>query len=191
MTGRDRTIIGRRACTLALTAGIYLCSYAAARSSDVNVAETGSTLIHPLFKAWIAEYAKIDPVLHLSAGATGSGEGIAQTISKQVQIGTWDAYMTDNQAMANPHILNIPLAISAQTVQVNFPNFRAGTLKLNGPVLAGIYSGKIHEWGEPPIAEMNQGTRFHARKPGWEVPATEYRHYHRGGRCPYATHAAR
>lgn len=160
MTGRGRTIVGLSGCTLALVVGISLFSYAAARSTDVHVAETGSTLIYPLFKAWIAEYAKVDPSLHLSAGATGSGQGIAQTIAKQVQIGTSDAYMSDNDAMANPHILNIPLAISAQTVQVNIPEFHGGTLKLSGPVLADIYSGKLHEWDERPITDINQGTHL-------------------------------
>jgi len=158
VTARDTRIVRRTGWTFALAAGISLFSYAAARSTDVNVAETGSTLIYPLFKAWIDGYAKVDPSLHLTAGATGSGEGIAQTISKQVQIGTSDAYMTDNQAMANPHVLNIPLAISAQTVQVNFRDSHGATLKLSGPVLAGIYSGKIREWDEQPIAAMNQGT---------------------------------
>jgi ABC-type phosphate transport system substrate-binding protein len=102
VTARDTRIIRRTGLTLAVVAGISLFSFAGARSTDVNVAETGSTLIYPLFKAWIDGYAKVDPSLHLTAGATGSGEGIAQTISKQVQIGTSDAYMTDNQAMANP-----------------------------------------------------------------------------------------
>jgi phosphate transport system substrate-binding protein len=158
MNARNTRIVRRTGSTFALAAAVSLFSYGAARSTDVSVAETGSTLIYPLFKAWIDGYAKVDPSLHLTAGATGSGEGIAQTISKQVQIGTSDAYMTDNQAMANPHILNIPLAISAQTVQVNFPDSHGATLKLSGPVLAGIYSGKIREWDEQPIAAMNQGT---------------------------------
>jgi phosphate transport system substrate-binding protein len=160
MIRRGIKILGRSGCALALAAGISLFSYTVARSADVNIAETGSTLIFPLFKAWIAEYAKVDPSLHLTAGATGSGEGIAQTISKQVQIGTSDAYMTDNQAMANPHILNIPLAISAQTVQVNFPDLRGGSLKLSGPVLAGIYTGKIRSWDDQPIAQINPGVHL-------------------------------
>jgi phosphate transport system substrate-binding protein len=46
--------------------------------------------------------------------------------------------------MANPHVhvLNIPLAISAQTVEVNLPELRGMSPKLSGPV-PGIYSGKI------------------------------------------------
>ena len=143
--------------TIALTAGLALVSIAAAGASDLTIAETGSTLIFPLFKSWVTAYAKVDPDLHMTVGATGSEAGIDQAIAKQVQIGTSDAYMSDNQAMANPHILNIPLAISAQTVVANLPELRGATLKLSGPVLAGIYAGKIREWDAPPIAAINQG----------------------------------
>jgi phosphate transport system substrate-binding protein len=62
--------------------------------------------------------------------------------------------------MANPHILNIPLAISAQTVNANLPEMRGSTLKLSGPVLAGIYSGKIREWDAQPIADLNHGVHL-------------------------------
>jgi phosphate transport system substrate-binding protein len=139
-----------------LAAGVATLSIAAARSAEVNITETGSTLFYPLFTAWIAAYAKIDPNLRMTAAATGSGNGIAQAIARQVQIGASDAYMSDNQAMANEHILNIPLAISAQTVETNLPELHGKALKLSGPVLAGIYAGKVSDWDAEPIAELNR-----------------------------------
>jgi phosphate transport system substrate-binding protein len=143
-----------------LTAGLVLISFAAAQPAPLTITETGSTLIFPLFKTWVAAYATVDPNLHMTVGATGSGAGIAQAIAKQVQIGTSDAYMSDTQAMANPQILNIPLAISAQTVDVNLPELRGAPLKLTGPVLAGIYSGKIRTWDAPEIAAINRGVNL-------------------------------
>jgi phosphate transport system substrate-binding protein len=59
--------------------------------------------------------------------------------------------------MAHPHILNIPIAISAQLVEANLPELRGRALKLSGPVLAGIYSGKIRTWDAEPIADLNRG----------------------------------
>jgi phosphate transport system substrate-binding protein len=140
--------------------GLVLLSFAVAHSAVLTVTETGSTLIFPLFKAWAAAYARIDPDVLVTVGATGSGTGISQTIAKQVQIGTSDAYMSDTEVMANPHILNIPLAISAQTVVTNVPELRGTTLKLSGPVLAGIYTGTIREWDAAPIAALNHGVRL-------------------------------
>jgi phosphate transport system substrate-binding protein len=158
MSGCRTSTLGRALCILALAVALAALSLATAQS--VTIAETGSTLIYPLFNAWIAAYSKIDPNVHMTAGATGSGAGIAQAIAKQVQIGISDAYMSDNQAMANPHILNIPLAISAQTVEANLPELRGSTLKLSGPVLVDIYSGKIRDWDAQPIADMNRGVQL-------------------------------
>jgi phosphate transport system substrate-binding protein len=141
-----------------LISGVALLSLLA--SATVNVTETGSTLIFPLFKAWVSAYAKVEPGAQITATATDSGTGISQTIAKQVQIGTSDAYMSDKVAMANPHILNIPLAISAQTVDANLPELKGSTLKLSGPILAGIYSGTIRSWDDEPIAAINPGVHL-------------------------------
>jgi phosphate transport system substrate-binding protein len=156
---RSRRIIYRCA-GIALALAVPIAGLSLAAAQSLTVSETGSTLIFPLFSAWIAAYQKVDPNLHMTAGATGSGAGIAQAISKQVQIGTSDAYMTDNQAMANPHILNIPLAISAQTVTVNLPEWKGHALKLSGPVLVGIYSGKVSDWDDSQITSLNSGVRL-------------------------------
>lgn len=154
-----RMIIRNIECIAALVGGVTIFS-APLQSAAVTVAETGSTLIYPVFKAWIEAYSKVAPNLAITANATNSGTGIAQAITKQVQIGTSDAYMSDNQVMANPQILNIPLAISAQTVEVNLPELRQSTLKLSGPVLAEIYSGSVRDWDAAPIADLNRGVRL-------------------------------
>jgi phosphate transport system substrate-binding protein len=159
MIGRRTSMVRATGRAAVLTAGIILATFAA-HSASLTIAETGSTLILPLFQAWVSGYTKVDPDLHLTVGATGSEAGITQAVANQVQIGTSDAYMSDNQAMAHPHILNIPLAISAQTVVANLPELRGATLKLSGPVLAGIYAGTIRDWDAPRIAAINQGARL-------------------------------
>jgi phosphate transport system substrate-binding protein len=143
-----------------LAAGLGLVSLGVAYAAAQTLSETGSTLAYPLFKAWIAEYAKVDPAVQISASATGSGAGIEQAADGRVRIGMSDAYMSDTQAMASPHILNIPLAISAQIVAANLPELHGARLKLSGPVLAGIYSGSIRDWDAAPIATLNRGLRL-------------------------------
>jgi phosphate transport system substrate-binding protein len=139
---------------------IAALSLAAGHSAAQSLAETGSTLIYPVFQAWVGAYAKIEPAVHITAGSTGSESGINQAIAGRVQIGTSDAYMSDTQVQANPNILNIPLAISAQLVVANLPELSGSTLKLSGPVLADIYSGKIREWDAKPIAALNGGVHL-------------------------------
>ena len=60
----------------------------------------------------------------------------------------------------NPLIINVPMAISAQTVNYNIPDLNGRNLKLDGPTLAGIYSGKIRSWDDPAIAAMNTGVNL-------------------------------
>jgi phosphate transport system substrate-binding protein len=160
MGSRIIGLVGRARNAAVLTAGLILISFAAAQTAPISINETGSTLIFPLFQTWVAAYANVDPGLHMTVGATGSGAGITQAIAGQVQIGTSDAYMSDDQKMAHPDILNIPLAISAQTVDANLPELRGAALKLSGPVLADIYTGKIRTWDAAPIAALNSGVRL-------------------------------
>ncbi len=126
-------------------------------AEDITLTETGSTLIHPLFDTWVAAYTKAHPGVQITTGATGSGAGIEQAIAGKVQIGASDAYMSDIEARQHPGILNIPLAISAQTVNYNLPGLEGTNLKLDGPTLAGIYSGEITQWDAKPIAVLNPG----------------------------------
>jgi phosphate transport system substrate-binding protein len=129
-----------------------------ARAGDITLTETGSTLINPLFKVWAAEYTKAHSGVTISPAATNSVAGVEQAISGAVRIGASDAYMSDGEVEQNPLIINVPMAISAQTVNYNIPGLNQQTLKLSGPVLAGIYAGKIHAWDDPAIAALNPGT---------------------------------
>ena len=132
------------------------CAFAA----QVTLAETGSTLVYPVFRVWAAEYPKTHPGVAITAAATGSGAGVDQAITGAAQIGASDAYMSDTQVRDNPLIINVPMAISAQTVNFNIPDLNGQNLKLDGATLAGIYSGKIQSWDDPAIAAMNAGVKL-------------------------------
>jgi phosphate transport system substrate-binding protein len=131
-----------------------------ARAANVTLSEAGSTLLYPLFKLWIPEYARVAPDVTITAAGNGSGAGIAAAISGDARIGASDAYMSDEQAQQNRGILNIPVAISAQTVNYNIPGLNGARLQLDGPTLAGIYSGKITMWDAPSITKLNPGVQL-------------------------------
>jgi phosphate transport system substrate-binding protein len=128
-----------------------------ARADDVTLTETGSTLIYPLFKVWAAEYMKSHPGVTISSASTGSGAGLEQAISGAVRIGGSDAYMSDAEIERSPFIINVPMAISALAVNYNVPGLNEQNLKLSGPILVEIYTGKIRTWDDPTIAELNPG----------------------------------
>ena len=126
----------------------------------VSLLETGSTLLYPLFKKWVPAYEAAHPEVTITPAGTGSGTGISQAIAGRVQIGASDAYMSGAQVAANPDMLNIPLAISAQIIAYNVPSLNNLHLKLSGPILAGIYTGHIVYWDDPPIRAANPGVNL-------------------------------
>jgi phosphate transport system substrate-binding protein len=128
-----------------------------ASAASVQLRETGSTLLLPLFSLWIPDYVAANPDVTIPTAATGSGAGIDAALSGTAEIGASDAYMSDRQAEQNPQIVNIPLAIAAQTINYNVPEVGGSQLKLDGPTIAGIYSGKIREWDAEPIKALNPG----------------------------------
>lgn len=159
MQDDTRTMLRRRTVLLGsiggAAAGTFSLDRRKAYAGEVSLVETGSTLLYPLLNLWVPKYTAMHPGVRITTQGTGSGTGIAQTIAGMVQIGASDAYMSDAQMKRNPDILNIPLAISAQTVNYNLPGLNEAHLKLSGPVLAGIYSGRITRWNDRAIGVLN------------------------------------
>jgi phosphate transport system substrate-binding protein len=153
--------IGRAAlAVLALIAALMAIPPATSASVGVTLQETGSSLIFPLFRVWLPAFAKEHPGVRIVTNSTGSAVGVTQAMAGRVQIGTSDAFMTDAQLRGNPNIMNIPLAISAQTINYNLPGLNRAGLHLDGPVLAGIYSGSIRYWDAPEIAQLNPSLKL-------------------------------
>jgi phosphate transport system substrate-binding protein len=132
-------------------------SAAPASAADIVLNETGSSLLYPLFALWVPDYTAAKPDVKINIAATNSGEGIKSAVAGTVQIGTSDAYMSDEEAERNRQIISVPLAISAQTVNYNIPGLGEAALKIDGPILAGIYSGRIRQWDDPAIVALNPG----------------------------------
>jgi phosphate transport system substrate-binding protein len=127
---------------------------------EVPLVESGSSLLYPLFNLWVEGYTAVNSAANITTTSTGSGAGIAQAIKGLINIGASDAYMSDALVKANPTMLSIPLAISAQEINYNLPG--VSKLNLSGPILAGIYTGKITQWNDPMIAAANPGVSLPA-----------------------------
>jgi phosphate transport system substrate-binding protein len=152
----------RPLCTVLTVACIGLAISAPNRGSaaDIAITETGSTLLQPLFDIWVADYTKTHSGVTISVAGTGSEAGMAQASAGAVQIGASDAYMSDMQVRRAPDVMNIPMAIAAQTINYNLPGVNTPNLKLDGPTIAGIYTGAIRNWDAPQIAAMNPGVKL-------------------------------
>jgi phosphate transport system substrate-binding protein len=122
----------------------------------------GSTLVAPLLSQWSNDYAKKTGVT-ITYGAIGSGGGIAQITARTVDFGASDAPFSPDQAGACKGCLQVPWALAATLVSYHLAGAPA-QLKLSGPVLAGIYLGKIARWNDPQIAALNPGAKLPATK---------------------------
>ncbi len=142
---------------LSLVAIIGLAGSAAAGS--VQITETGSSLLYPLFQEWAPAYQQKTGV-QITPQSTGSGTGISDAENATVNIGASDAYVSTALEAQHPNLLNIPLAVSAQQVMYNLPGLNKRHLKLNGPVLAGIYDGQIKNWNDAAIRKLNPGVKL-------------------------------
>jgi phosphate transport system substrate-binding protein len=129
----------------------------------------GATFPYPLYSKWFDEYAKLDPSVRFNYQSIGSGGGQKQILAQTVDFGASDGPMSDeNLAKAPSKLLHIPTVAGAVVVTYNLPN--SPTLKLDGPVIADIFLGKITSWNDPRIAALN---------PGMKLPSTDMVVVHR------------
>lgn len=135
---------------------------ASAAPQTVSLSESGSSLLYPLFNGyWVPAYHNLRSFVQISSASTGSGTGISEAIAGTVNIGASDAYLSDTQMQQTPGIVNIPLAISSQTIMYNLPGMSTKKhLKLTGNVLAEIYSGKVKYWNDKAITSLNKGVKL-------------------------------
>ncbi|GLE51933.1 phosphate ABC transporter substrate-binding protein PstS [Mycobacterium montefiorense] len=127
--------------------------------SQVELSETGSTLLYPLFSEWGPAYHQKFPNVTVTTQGSGSGAGISQAATGAVNIGASDAYLSAGDMAAHRGLMNIALAISAQQVNYNLPGVHQH-LRLNGKVLAAMYRGTIKTWHDPQIAAINPGLQL-------------------------------
>jgi phosphate transport system substrate-binding protein len=118
--------------------------------------------VAPLLSQWSNDYGKKTGVT-ITYGAIGSGGGIAQITARTVDFGASDAPFTPDQEAACKGCLQVPWALAATLVSYNVKGAPT-KLKLSGPVLAGIYLGKVTRWNDLAIAALNQGAQLPATK---------------------------
>ncbi len=144
---------------------------AAASSSSGGSATlngAGSTLAAPIYQQWASNLK--GQGLTVNYNPVGSGAGIADLQTATVNFAGSDPSLkpADVKGMKGP-ALQFPVAFGAITVSYNLPGVKSG-LKLDGPTIAGIFSGKIKTWNDPAIKALN---------PGLSLPSTAITVVHR------------
>ncbi|HEV2393424.1 MAG TPA: phosphate ABC transporter substrate-binding protein PstS [Verrucomicrobiae bacterium] len=137
---------------MVLAAGL-VCGQPGARA-QMLINGAGATFPNPLYSKWFDEYVKVDPSVRFNYQSIGSGGGQKQILEQTVDFGASDGPMSDeNLAKAPGKILHIPTVAGAVVVTYNLPG--QPTLKLDGPLIADIFQGKITTWKDPRIKSLN------------------------------------
>jgi phosphate transport system substrate-binding protein len=120
----------------------------------------GASFPNPIYSKWFSEYNKLHPDVQFNYQSLGSGAGIRQVVSGTVDFGASDGPMTDEQLKeAKTKILHIPTVLGAVVPAYNVAGV-SGDVKFTPEVLAGIFLGKIQNWNDPALAQVNPGVKF-------------------------------
>jgi phosphate transport system substrate-binding protein len=133
-------------------AAVMVMATGVASASAAGLTGAGSTLVAPLMANWINGF-EIKEGIPVKYGAVGSGAGIAQITARTVDFGASDAPLTPQQAAACNGCVQVPWALSATGLGFNIPGVKK--LNLTGKLLAGIYFGKVTNWNDPKIKQIN------------------------------------
>ena len=137
-----------------LTATLMLPALAA------DMTGAGSTFVYPVAAKWAEAYKQISGN-GLNYQSIGSGAGIKQIKAKTVDFGASDMPLSAEE-LDKEGLVQFPVVMGGVVAVVNLDGVAPGQLKLNGPVLANIYLGKITKWNDAAITALNPGLKLPA-----------------------------
>ncbi len=143
--------LNRTLCSMGLAASLLTAGSAFA----TDITGAGATFPYPVYAKW-AEAYKAQTNVGLNYQSIGSGGGIKQIQAKTVDFGASDKPLKPED-LAKDDLMQFPTVMGGVVPVINVEGIEAGKLKLDGPVLADIYLGKITKWNDPAIAALNKG----------------------------------
>jgi phosphate ABC transporter phosphate-binding protein len=132
------------------------------RTEALNVG--GSSGVFFIMDKWKSTYKK-DKGLKVVYSSSGSGGGVKKTIDKSYQIGFSSAPLAEDerkQAKAKGgDMVQIPVVFVAVAPIYNVKELNdKPPLRFTGEVLADIFLGKITEWNDPALKEINADVKL-------------------------------
>ena len=141
-----------------IAAAAFACGLSQAVAADITGA--GATFPYPIYAKWAEAYKKATGV-GMNYQSIGSGGGIAQIKAKTVDFGASDMPLKAED-LAQSGLVQFPAIIGGVVPIVNLEGIAPGQLRFTGPVLADIYLGKIKNWNDKAIADLNPGVKLPA-----------------------------
>jgi phosphate transport system substrate-binding protein len=122
---------------------------------------SGSTFQLTFQQEAISNFKSVQPNMTVNYGGGGSGKGRTDLASNVVQYAGSDTAPVPSDEVAGfkgKTVLYFPVIVGPITVSYNLSGVSG--LKLDGPVIAGLFDGSIKTWNDPKIAALNPGTKL-------------------------------
>ncbi len=134
---------------------IAIVAMAACNSKDsAKISGAGATFPAPFYNIVFKNFTE-DTGNDVTYGGIGSGGGIRSLKDKTVDFGATDVYLSDEELKdMGADIVHVPTALGAVVMSYNLPGVKG--LKLTAEIVTDIYLGKISNWNDPKIKEINQ-----------------------------------
>ena len=130
-------------------------------SFTVNSAEitgAGATFPYPIYAKWAEAYNKSTGNT-LNYQSIGSSGGIRQINNKTVSFGASDAPVK-GEDLEKLGQVQFPAIIGGTVPVINLDGFKAGELRITGPVMAEVFMGNITKWNDPKLQALNPGKKL-------------------------------
>ncbi len=146
------------ACSSSSSSGGGSSSGSSSLSGTLNA--SGSTLQLVYQQAAIQAYKSVQPNVTVNYGGGGSGKGRTDLASGVVQFAGSDSPIPSDEVanFKGKTVLYYPILISPITVSYNLSG--VSSLKLDAPVIADIFQGKITKWNDSAIKSINPGANL-------------------------------
>ena len=140
---------------LKTVAAAALATVAMGSALAADITGAGATFPFPIYAKW-AEAYKAATGTGLNYQSIGSSGGLRQIRAKTVAFGASDAPVPGAD-LDKDGMVQFPAIIGGTVPVFNLEGFKAGELRVTGPVLAEMFMGKISKWNDPKLAALNPG----------------------------------
>ena len=127
----------------------------AQQGNATSIRGAGATLPAAIYTSWGQSFTK-ERAIPVAYQAVGSGEGVKRIVAREVDFGASDVAVS-REEIKRHNLFQFPTVVGGIVPVVGFRPGRSGQLRLTGSVLADIFAGRITEWNNPRIAELNPG----------------------------------
>jgi len=126
--------------------------------SAADITGAGATFPYPIYAKWAEAYSK-ETGVKLNYQSIGSSGGIRQINNKTVTFGATDAPVK-GEDLDKLNQIQFPAIIGGTVPIINLDGFKAGELRITGPILAEVFMGDIVKWNDPKLQALNPGKKL-------------------------------